>query len=276
VGFLSRRMGKMKTVTSASAPARRWREAESGLVLGTLVGLGALQLVRGVVPLVGTDVLVPVSGILGAALGPTRGRGLLWGAAVVVVLALAIVGGTPLVDHLIRGFTRTDPLEPAPAVVVLAATLQKDQELGDDSQARLLHGYELLGQGHAQTLVLTSLRKRPSSYRPTVERQMQQLGLHRSIEEVGPVTNTHDEAIAVARLARERGWDHVLLVTQPWHMRRAAAVFEKAGLRVRCSPCVEGQYDTNNLGSMSARLAAFRDWAHEVVGYQVYRLRGWL
>jgi uncharacterized SAM-binding protein YcdF (DUF218 family) len=267
-------MGKLKRPTPDSV--RRWREVESGLVLGTLVGLGALQLIRGVLPIVGTDALVPVVGLLGATLGATRGRRVLWAAGVVVVAALAIVGGTPLVDHLIRGLNRSNPLEPAPAVVVLAATLQKDRELSDASQARLVHGYELLSQGYAQTLVLTRLAWRPGSYRPTVERQMHQLGLHHPIEEVGPVSNTHDEAVAVARLARERGWSHVLLVSHPSHLRRAAGVFKKAGLPVRCSPCVEGAYDTGNLGSMSARLSAFRDWAHEVIGYRVYRLRGWI
>jgi uncharacterized SAM-binding protein YcdF (DUF218 family) len=68
----------------------------------------------------------------------------------------------------------------------------------------------------------------------------------------------------------------VILVTQPWHMRRAAGVFEKAGLKVICTPCVEGHYDLTNLDSPSPRLLAFRDWAHEAIGYQVYRLRGWL
>jgi hypothetical protein len=39
---------------------------------------------------------------------------------------------------------------------------------------------------------------------------------------------------------------------------------------------VEGQYDLSDLRTLSSRLTAFRDWAHEAIGLQVYRWRGWL
>jgi uncharacterized SAM-binding protein YcdF (DUF218 family) len=214
--------------------------------------------------------------VAGAVLACTRARRLLWAAAALVVACLALVGYTPLIDGMIRGPVRSDPPRKAPAVVVLASTIQKDLELSHRAQARLIHGYELLGQGYAPRLVITRLAWRPGSYLRVVRRQMRELGLPQPIDEVGPVGDTHDEAVAVARLARERGWDRVILVTHPDHVRRAAAVFEKAGLPVLCSPCVEGEYDTSDLGSFSARLRAFRAWAHEVIGYQVYLRRGWI
>jgi uncharacterized SAM-binding protein YcdF (DUF218 family) len=96
------------------------------------------------------------------------------------------------------------------------------------------------------------------------------------IENAGEVADTHDEAMAVARLAHERQWDTVILVTSPWHMRRASAVFEKAGVRVLCSPSVEGKYDMDMLNRPHGRLRAFSDWLHEAIGYEVYRWRGWI
>ena len=36
------------------------------------------------------------------------------------------------------------------------------------------------------------------------------------------------------------------------------------------------EYDLSDLASPSARLHAFRDWAHEAIGLLVYRLRGWV
>ena len=74
------------------------------------------------------------------------------------------------------------------------------------------------------------------------------------MEEVGPVSNTHDEAVAVAMLARQRGWGQIILVTHPWHMRRAAAAFEKAGVRVICSPCPERSYDLQIMDGPADRL----------------------
>ena len=46
----------------------------------------------------------------------------------------------------------------------------------------------------------------------------------------GEVGNTLDEAHAVAKLMRERGWRKIILVTSAWHMPRSAHLFRKAGV----------------------------------------------
>ena len=109
-----------------------------------------------------------------------------------------------------------------------------------------------------------------------MEEEMRNLGINAPVEEVGPVSDTHDEAVAVAELAHKRHWNELILVTQSWHMRRAGDLFEKAGIHVLRSPCTEGRYDLKNLTSPGVRLWAFRDWLHETVGYVAYRLRGWV
>jgi uncharacterized SAM-binding protein YcdF (DUF218 family) len=91
---------------------------------------------------------------------------------------------------------------------------------------------------------------------------------------VGPVADTHDEALAVARLAREKKWDRIILVTHPWHMKRAVGVFQKAGVKVLPSSCDEGQYAWRNPDGIGDKLRAYLNWAHEIVGYYIYRRRG--
>ena len=44
------------------------------------------------------------------------------------------------------------------------------------------------------------------------------------------VTNTVDEAAAIADLLREKGWERIILVTSASHMRRAAWLFAQAGI----------------------------------------------
>jgi len=105
---------------------------------------------------------------------------------------------------------------------------------------------------------------------------MQDLGMDYPVDQTGPVTDTHNESLEVARIARDHGWNRIILVTQSWHMRRAAALFERAGLTVIRVPCGDSTYDTQNPSDPSDRLTAFRDWLHETVGYGVYRMRGWL
>ena len=93
---------------------------------------------------------------------------------------------------------------------------------------------------------------------------------------VGRIRNTHDEAVAVARLFREHGWTRVLAVTSPTHTRRAALSLEKQGLVVISVPAVETRFDLERLRWPEDRRSAFSTVAHERVGLFVYRRRGWI
>jgi uncharacterized SAM-binding protein YcdF (DUF218 family) len=206
----------------------------------------------------------------------TRARRVLWVAAGVLAVALLVIGYTPLAGQLIRGLERKDEMATAPAVVVLGSYVHSDQSLSSTAQERAVRGFAVLRQEYAPRLVLTRPALAEQSWEPAVRRQMGELGLDYPVDVVGPAGNTHEEALAVAELVRRRGWGQVILVTHPWHMRRAAAAFEKAGVRVVCAPCAEGRHDLNALPGPGDRLGAFRYWLRETVGYHVYRMRGWI
>jgi uncharacterized SAM-binding protein YcdF (DUF218 family) len=274
----ARPAGKPRRPASPAPAARArwdWRQALAGLVLGTVTGRALADLGLQSVPLLRGEHLLAASAILGALLGGTRLRLLLWVGAGLATAGLLLVGYTPLIVGPVRSLVRRDALRPVEAVVVLSSNIQKDGDLTDVAQIRLLRGYEVLEAGLARRLVIPRLAPPKRPYLPTVRRQMQSLGLDFPIDEVGPVANTHDEAVAVARLARKEGWETVILVSDPTHLSRAAATFERAGLRVLCSPCVERNYDLENLDIPAERLHAFRDWLWETVGMWVYRRRGW-
>ncbi len=92
--------------------------------------------------------------------------------------------------------------------------------------------------------------------------------------------NTYENAVNVASAAKGRGWNQVLLVTSAYHMPRAMALFTAQGVNAVAAPTdfkrivSEGPLPgwlpgANNLQRSSTAL-------HEMVGYQVYRWRGWL
>jgi uncharacterized SAM-binding protein YcdF (DUF218 family) len=105
---------------------------------------------------------------------------------------------------------------------------------------------------------------------------MTRLGVRGAVSSVGPVGDTHDEAVLVSKLARQQGWKKILLVTSPTHSRRAALTFAKTGLTVISTPCQETGFDLENLNTSGDRLMAFRTALHELVGLRVYRTRGWI
>jgi uncharacterized SAM-binding protein YcdF (DUF218 family) len=255
-----------------------WRARSlEGLLLGAFLGLCIATL--GISELVHVDInqdIMLLPGLIGMLLALSPARFLLRAAACAVLALMLLIGYTPLVSPLMPPLTHTDPLERVPAIVVISTALHKDNTLNASGQERFVHGYLLLKQGWGGTMVLTRAIPKIGDQSPVVMEQMRTLGLNYPVERVGPVVNTHDEAVDVAELARKRGWKRVILVTHPWHMRRARAVFVKAGLDVICSPCVEGSYDMSDLSAPRSRFAAFGNWLHETIGFQAYRLRGWL
>lgn len=260
-----------------SRTSQRWRDAASGAVLGVLAweagvyaGVQALPLLRGPHGL-------PLAALLGALLGLTRARVVMWWFGGVVAATLLLVGYTPWINGAFRSLIREDPLQPTEAVVVLSSDIFRDGAIPAEAQNRLLRGYEVIQQGFGRRLVVTHLPPPKPSYVPAIREEMQRLGLRFPVEEVpGPVWDTHDEAVAVARLARERGWPRVILVSDPSHLRRAAAAFEKAGVQVLCAPGAVRNYNPHHIWGPQARVEAFRDWLYETVGFQVYRMRGWI
>lgn len=102
------------------------------------------------------------------------------------------------------------------------------------------------------------------------------------VHSLGGCADTHDEAVKVAALAKEKGWQRIALVTSAYHMRRTQAVFAKAGVPVVPVPC---NYESAPMRGRplnwfsvpnATHLLLFEAWMHEVIGWWGYRLRGWI
>ncbi|MGV3722495.1 MAG: YdcF family protein, partial [Actinomycetota bacterium] len=264
--------------SGAGKGAALLRKAASGGVLGVLIWLMANQLGAATLPLPLEFHQYTVAIVVGAVLGITRWRTLLWAAAGVLCFLFVAIAHSPVVKAPIRALIRKDALRPADAVVVLSSNVRKSGEMDTTFQVRVLHGYEVVRQGYAPRLVVTRLNPKIAerSTVPEVRKQMALLDMEFPVDEVGPVGNTYDEARKVAELVRKRGWRRVILVSDPTHMRRAGATFAHAGVTVIHSPCRNPGYDLTDMEGARDRLLGFQDWFHETIGYWEYRRRGWL
>jgi uncharacterized SAM-binding protein YcdF (DUF218 family) len=252
-----------------------------GLALGLLasdLNLGAMFSMWG-----DSTPVVMIAGALGALLGLLPVRPWVQGVRTAVgavtfalVLLWLLVVVTPLTGVVLKPLCRRDPLVRADAIFVLRYHLQADGEPTTPAMSRLLHGLELVGQGWAPRLVLSEISLAHPHYTRLARHWMETLGRPIELETVGPIFNTHDEAVRLAELARRRGWHRIIVVTSPSHSRRASAAIERQGLQVVASPALETRYDVQQLRRGDDRVRALGSLLHEWVGLAVYRYRGWL
>jgi uncharacterized SAM-binding protein YcdF (DUF218 family) len=217
--------------------------------------------------------------VAGALLGLARFDKLLVFATAAGLSLWLLVALTPLTEWMGEDLVRRDPPQKADAVFVLASGLQQDGELSSVAMSRLLGGLELLGEGFAPRLVLSELPLPYPRYRQAAGDLMSSLGMSHEILVVGPVLNTHEEAVAVGALARAAGFERLLVVTSPSHSLRASLALEAEGVNVISVPSVETTFDYENLGAEvhgDDRVRAFGALIHERVGLLYYRYKGWI
>jgi uncharacterized SAM-binding protein YcdF (DUF218 family) len=249
-----------------------------GLTVGGLIGLLVKDLGLSTVVSYWGDIApwVVAAALITATFWRTRFRWIFGGSAACLGCLWIIVSFTPVTIWMARDLPRHDPLEAADAVFVLGSGVQMDGELTTEAMSRMLHGLELLVQGHAPRLIVSELPPPFPSYADATRELMQRLGISGEVLAVGPIRNTREEAVAVGELFRERGWEKLLLVTAPTHSRRAGATFENEGMEVISSPAVQTRFDLERLDYSDDRILAFRSLIHEWVGLRVYRFQGWI
>jgi uncharacterized SAM-binding protein YcdF (DUF218 family) len=126
----------------------------------------------------------------------------------------------------------------ADAVVVLGAQVLGPGAPAPAARRRVAHGVEVLAGGGARWLVLTGgVGEAGVSEASVMAEVAAGLGVTRDrlvLEEES--TSTLEQAIAVARLARRRGWRRVVVVTDRYHLPRALFLFRRMGLPAAGDP----------------------------------------
>jgi uncharacterized SAM-binding protein YcdF (DUF218 family) len=134
-----------------------------------------------------------------------------------VVVAAIVVALTVLMG--ITGMTvftnaKVDPLEKADAVVVL----------GGEHDGREDYGIELARSGWAPTVVISDAYPKDD---PVMQRVCQPQPPIEVICARAPQYNTRGEAQMVQRLAAQRSWTKIIVVTWRYHLPRARLIFQQ-------------------------------------------------
>jgi uncharacterized SAM-binding protein YcdF (DUF218 family) len=265
-------------VVAATVWVAKLRPAElaMGLALGALVGLLMRDLDLPALVSYGgqREPLVAAIAVLGALLWLTRVRWVLSTSAAALVLLWVVVAFTPLSSLIAAGLPRWEAAGPADAIFVSAAGLPPDADQSRETRSRLLSGVELLARGRSKLLIVAEPER--GGFAAAARELMDLFGVKAELLVAGPARNTHEEALAVASLARKRGLRLLLVVTSPLHSRRASAVLEHEGVAVISVPSLETRFELEALNRPGDRLGAFGTVLHERIGLWVYRWRGWV
>lgn len=256
------------------------RQAAAGAILATLIAvaahvLGVQQLLRR------PDLVLYIpSAIVGAILGATRLRPLLWIAAAVIALTSIAVTYTPLASKLSGQFVRVDAM-PAPvdAIAVLSAGLTPDGMMRSETLDRLLTGLSLARSAGRPLLISRERRAFGRSVVSDSADQVRLLALAQPRTQVifvESVLTTRTEALRVRAVAQAHGWSTIAVVTSPMHTRRACATFEAVGFKVVCVPAEVRGSGLHEESNAEDRLRAFRAWLYETFASSSYRSRGWI
>jgi uncharacterized SAM-binding protein YcdF (DUF218 family) len=265
------------TAQAKAGPGRLGRalvQLPLGVALGALVGLVVKELdLAALTPFEGSREALAVLIALACAAAWVVGlRRTLAAACGGLLLLWLVVAFTPLCPALAAGLVRSEVVEPADAVFVSGAALSPGELARGERRSRLLLGTELVARGRAPLLVVPQAEAASGD----VAEVMQLLG-------VGPeklVTlsggSSHEEAVALSRLYRDRQWRLVTVVTSPLHSSRMGAVLAREGVNAVITPSQETRFEAPELPRAADRIAAFGSVIHERMGRLVYRLRGWV
>jgi uncharacterized SAM-binding protein YcdF (DUF218 family) len=217
---------------------------------------------------------------------------------IALVVFITVIGSTSVPGKLLGSLERPyvgvklAELPTADAVVLLGGGAQGSRyEVGGVHLSiagdRLVTAAEVMRLGKAPVLLLGGAWGKLDGQVISESEITRELLTHWGVlaEAMIPLGNngdTHDEALKVSAVAKQRGWRRVLLVTSANHMRRAAATFRHVGLEVTLVPC-------NFLTSVGTGEVPFVPsvpgpdgfvktgiWLHEQVGWLMYWRRGWL
>jgi uncharacterized SAM-binding protein YcdF (DUF218 family) len=258
----------------------RIRPAIADAIVGTLTAVGAHVLgVPQLLRIPDLALFLPAA-IVGAAIGGTRLRSLLWVPAGVVSALCLIVAYTSLVSILARPLIRRDSLPPkVDAIAVLSEGITEDGLMRDATLDRFLTGLSLAREGIANVLLVSREHRASHGTFVSDSADLQHIAALAPFEGqiifVDSVVTTRTEALRMRAVARGHGWTTLAVVTSPMHTKRACATFEAVRLKTVCVPAVLRQSGLNADSNPEDRLRAFRSWLYETFASASYRSRGW-
>ena len=170
----------------------------------------------------------------------------------------------------------SEPPRPADAIVVFAGGVGESGKAGGGYQERVKRATDLYREGLAPHVIFSS----GYVYAFQEAEIMKALAEANGIPDSAIVleqraANTYQNVVYSRDILRNRGWRRVLLVSSPFHMRRAILTWHRAApdIEVVAVPVQQSQFYAHERG---ASLDQIRGLLQEYAAIVVYWWRGWI
>ncbi|MGE0865899.1 MAG: ElyC/SanA/YdcF family protein, partial [Vicinamibacterales bacterium] len=170
----------------------------------------------------------------------------------------------------------TAPPQAAEAIVVFAGGVGESGKAGGGFQERVTQAVKLYQAGYAPRLIFSSgyvftLREAEVMKAVAVDSGVPAEAI--LLEEAAK--NPHDNVRLTGQILDQHGWDSILLVSSPYHMRRATLTWQKLAPNVKVipAPVPQSQFYFHERG---ASLEQIRGIVHEYLALADYWRRGWI
>lgn len=193
-----------------------------------------------------------------------------------LALAYLLVFQTPLVWWAAGPLQVSAAPQSADAIVVFAGGVGESGRAGGGFQERVTQAIRLYRAGYASRLVLSS------GFVFTLHEAevMKAVAVANGIPPEAIVleeraANTYENVAFSARILDDHGWTRILLVSSPYHMRRATLTWRKVApeIAVIPTPATESQFYAHTRG---ASLEQIRGILQEYAALVSYWWKGWL
>jgi uncharacterized SAM-binding protein YcdF (DUF218 family)/glycosyltransferase involved in cell wall biosynthesis len=193
-----------------------------------------------------------------------------------VVAAYLLLFQTPLIWLIARPLRVSAPPAAADAIVVLGGGVGESGERGGGYEERVRQAVNLYRGGFARTVIFSSGYVHTFPEAQVMRALAVSQGVAASdVELEERAASTRENVEFVQALLAGSGRRRILLVSSPYHMRRATLAWRKLApeTTVIPSPTVRSQFYAHGIG---ASLAQIRGIAHEYGALVYYRVKGWI
>lgn len=193
---------------------------------------------------------------------------------------------TPIAWFIAHPLKILQPVKKADCIVVFAGGVGESGKAGQGYEERVNYTVELYKKGYAKNIIFSSgymfIFKEPLV--------MKALAVSLGVSEEAIILedkakNTYENVKFSKEILDKNNWDEILLVSSPYHMRRASLVFNKIAknIKVTYTPIPNSLFYSHPDRDMYGRriwkrinLRQIRGIFHEYLGILYYWWRGWI